>query len=242
MRDIGGGWILGSPNTHRRLVLDLVAETNAAVFFVNYTLAPDAQFPIPNQQAHAAVTWLHASDNAKRLGLDHKLTAFAGDSAGGTMAAAVNLMSLQKGLKHLLPKCNVLFYPVTDVSKESCSYQTFVNGPGLAAQTLRWMVGAFIPRKEDRRSILASPLLAGENILSGFPETLVVVAEVDPLRDEGEAFARHLSASGVRTTAMRVLGTVHDFVMLNALADTPATRLAIETAARGIKKAFAAKE
>ena len=236
--EIGGGWILGSPNTHRRLILDLMEETKAAVFFVNYARAPDAQFPVLIQQAHAAVAWLHAGKNAKSLGLDRKRTAFAGDSAGGAMAAAVNLMTIQSGLKRLLPKYQVLFYPVTDLTSESCTYQTFVDGPGLAAATLRWMINAFVPKKEDRQNILASPLLASKKLLSQFPETLVIVAEVDPLRGEGEAFARRLSASGVKTTAMRVLGTIHDFVMLNGLADTPAARLAIEVAGRGIKKAL----
>lgn len=241
MRETGGGWILGSPNTHRRLVLDLMESTGAAVFFVNYTRAPEAQFPVQDEQSFAAVSWLHAGDNAAKLGLDHQRTAFAGDSAGGQLAAAVNLMSIQKGRKHLLPRFQVLFYPVTDLAVESCTYTTFAQGPGLAAATLRWMANAFVPRREDRRSILASPLLASEKLLAQFPETLVIVAEVDPLRDEGEAFARRLSASGVSTTAMRALGTVHDFVLLNALANTPAARLAIEVAGSGIRKALAAR-
>ena len=125
-RTAGGGWILGSPNTHRRLMLDLVAETGAAVLFSNYTRSPEAQFPVPIQQSHAVVEWLH--DHGSTLSLDPKRVAFASDSAGGAMAAAVNIMSIQAKRKHLLPKYQVLFYPVIDVSKESCTYTTFKNG------------------------------------------------------------------------------------------------------------------
>jgi acetyl esterase len=204
---------------------------------VNYTRSPEAQFPIPIQQAHAAVTWLHER-GGKELFFDTQRVVFAGDSAGGAMAAAVNLFSLQTGRKDLLPLYLALFYPVTDVSKDSCTYKTFVNGPGLAVATLRWMIQAFVPNLEDRKNILASPALAGDRLLAQFPETLVMVAEVDPLREEGEEFARHLSQVGVRTTVMRVEGTVHDFVMLNGLAQTPASRLGVSVAGMSLKKAL----
>ncbi|KAA8894396.1 esterase/lipase [Sphaerosporella brunnea] len=233
----GGGWILGSPKTHRRLVLDLVFETDAAVFFVNYTRAPEAQFPVLIQQAQAAIAWLHEY-GYKELNLDHQRIAFAGDSVGGGMSAAVNFLSLQKGRRDLVPKFQALFYPLTDTSKESCTYQTFFDGPGLQVKTLRWMINAFAPNKSDRKSVLASPLLASDGLLKQLPETLVMVAEVDPLRQEGEEFARRLSAAGVRTTVVRVEGTVHDFVMLNGLAQTPAARLAVQVAGLYLKKAL----
>lgn len=119
---------MGSPNTHRHLVMDLVARTGAAVLFVNYTRSPEAQFPVPIQQAYAAVEWLHHADHAARLKLDPARVAFAGDSAGGAMAAAVNLLSLRQARHDLLPRGQVLFYPVTDLSRESCTYSTFKNG------------------------------------------------------------------------------------------------------------------
>ncbi|KAF8539408.1 Alpha/Beta hydrolase protein [Trichophaea hybrida] len=232
----GGGWILGSPNTHRRLVLDLVAETGAAVLFSNYTRSPEATFPVPIQQSHAVVDWLHAHGSS--FYLDSERIAFAGDSAGGAMAAAVNIISIEAGRKELLPKYQVLFYPVTDVSKKSCTYKIFKNGPGLATVTLHWMIGAFVPHKKDRLNPLASPLLAKDAVLKSMPETLLMVAEVDPLRAESEAFARRLSKNRVRTTVLRVEATVHDFVMLNGLSKTPAARVAIEAAGRSIKKAL----
>ncbi|KAI5784239.1 alpha/beta hydrolase fold-3 domain protein [Pyronema domesticum] len=232
----GGGWILGSPNTHRRLIFDLMKETNSAILFVHYTCSPEAQFPIPVQQAWSAVEWLQK--NGKKMNLDTSRVAFAGDSAGGAMAAAVNLMSIQKNAMNLIPKYQVLFYPVTDISKESCSYKTFAKGPGLVPETLRWMIGEYTHDSKARTNILASPLLASKEMLAKMPKTMIITAQADPLRQEGEDFAHKLKESGVQVTMTRAMGTIHDFVVLNPLAKTPATRTAIEAAGRALKKAL----
>ncbi|KAI5815102.1 putative lipase protein [Pyronema omphalodes] len=234
----GGGWILGSPNTHRRLMFDLLKETNSAILFVNYTRSPEAQFPIPVEQAWSAVEWLQS--NGKKLNLDASRVAFAGDSAGGAMAAAVNLISIQKNAMELLPRFQVLFYPVTDISKESCTYKTFAKGPGLTPDTLRWMIGEYTHDAQARTDILASPLLASTELLRYMPETMIITAQVDPLRQEGEDFAHRLVESGVQVTMMRALGTIHDFVMLNPLANTTATRVAIRTAGGSLREALMA--
>ena len=113
-------------------------------------------------------------------------------------------------------------------------------GPGLSAATLQWMIAAFVPNTADRRNPLASPLLASDAELRAMPETTVLVVEVDPLREEGEAFARRLATLGVRTTLLRAEGTIHDCAMLNALAHTPAVRATMLLAADALRRAFGA--
>ena len=153
------------------------------------------------------------------------------------MASALSLLAIHR--KTPLPKALVLFYPVTDISCESATYREFANGPGLVPETLRWMIDAFAPNTTVRTDAIASPIRAADADLAKFPETLLVVAEVDPLREEGEMFARKLAKNGVYVTVMRAEGTVHDFVMLNALANTPATRGTIELAGVKLRKALA---
>jgi acetyl esterase len=126
----------------------------------------------------------------------------------------------------------VLFYPVTDASLSQESYEEFANGPWLTRAAMEWFWDAYAPNKEDRKKITASPLSATEEQLKGLPPALVIVDENDVLRDEGEAYARKLMRAGVDVTAVRFLATHHDFVMLNALADTPASRAAVELAAQ----------
>lgn len=228
----GGGWVLGSANSHRRLALDLVERTGYAVFFVQYTPSPESQFPQPIVEAYAAVQYL--IKNGAKHGLSTKNFALAGDSAGGGMAISVTIKSIEK--KTPLPKVNVLFYPVTDLSRQSETYRTFYNGPGLTVPTLQWMGPLYVPNASDRTNPLVSPLLARNSLLAKFPETLTITAEVDPLRWEGEKFAERLAKNGVKAAVVRVLQTVHDFVLWNALADSPPTLAAIDLAASTIKR------
>jgi acetyl esterase len=124
----------------------------------------------------------------------------------------------------------VLFYPVTDASFSQESYDEFANGPWLTRAAMEWFWDAYAPNKEDRKRVTASPLSATVERLKGLPPALVIVDENDVLRDEGEAYARKLMQAGVEVTAVRFLATHHDFVMLNALAGTPASKAAIQLA------------
>jgi len=124
----------------------------------------------------------------------------------------------------------VLFYPVTDASLSQESYEEFANGPWLTRAAMEWFWDAYAPNKEDRTKVTASPLSATAERLKGLPPALVIVDENDVLRDEGEAYARKLMQAGVEVTAVRFLATHHDFVMLNALAGTPAAKAAIQLA------------
>jgi acetyl esterase len=222
----GGGWVLGSRNTHDRLLRDLVNGSHAAFVFVNYTPSPEAQFPVPIEQDYAATKYIaeHGSD----FDLDTSRLAVAGDSVGGNMVAVVT--QLAKERKGPAIRYQVLFYPVTDSSLSQDSYGEFADGPWLTRAAMEWFWDAYAPNKEDRKKVTAAPLSATSEQLKGLPPALVIVDENDVLRDEGEAYARKLMQSGVDVTAVRFLATHHDFVMLNALADTPASKAAIQLA------------
>jgi acetyl esterase len=222
----GGGWVLGSKHTHDRLLRDLVNGSHAAFVFVGYTPSPEAQFPVPIEQAYAATAYI--AEHGEDLDLDTSRLAVAGDSVGGNMVAVVT--QLAKRRKGPAIRYQVLFYPVTDSSFSQDSYEEFADGPWLTRAAMEWFWDAYAPNKEDRRKITATPLSATLDQLEGLPPALVIVDENDVLRDEGEAYARKLMEAGVDVTAVRFLATHHDFVMLNALADTPAAKAAIRLA------------
>jgi acetyl esterase len=162
--------------------------------------------------------------------------AVAGDSVGGNMSAAVTLMAKKHRGPHIA--FQVLFYPVTDSGFDTPSYNQFADGPWLTKHAMEWFWDAYLPDPADRKQPTATPLNASLDQLAGLPEALVIVDENDVLRDEGEAYARKLSDAGVRVTSIRYNGTIHDFVMLNALADTPATRGAITQAVAALRGAL----
>ena len=227
----GGGWILGDRDTHDRLVREIAVGVAAAVVFVDYARAPEARYPVAIEQAYAATRYV--VDQSASLRIDPLRLAVAGDSVGGNMAAAVTLMARQRrGPKIAF---QVLFYPVTDAGFDTSSYTRFADGPWLTKRAMQWFWDAYLPDPAARKQPTATPLNASLDQLTGLPEALVVVAENDVLRDEGEAYARMLSNAGVRVTSTRYHGTIHDFVMLNALADTPAARGAIAQAVSALK-------
>jgi acetyl esterase len=230
----GGGWILGDRDTHDRLIREIAVGVEAAVVFVDYSRSPEARYPVAIEQAYAATRYVAA--NAADLRIDPLRLAVAGDSVGGNMAAAVTLMAR----KRRDPKIafQVLFYPVTDSAFDTSSYTHFADGPWLTKRVMEWFWDAYLPDPAARKQPTATPLNASLDQLAGLPEALVIVDENDALRDEGEAYARKLSDAGVRVTSVRYNGTIHDFVMLNALADTPATRGAIAQAIGALRGAL----
>jgi len=230
----GGGWVLGDKDTHERLARELANAVDAAVVFTNYTPAPEAQYPVQNEQAYAALEW--AAANASEFGGDPNRIALVGDSVGGNMTAALTLMAKQRGGPRLAAQ--VLFYPVTDASFETESYQRYADGPWLTLAAMRWFWDAYLPDEDRRTEITASPLQASLEDLHGLPPALVINGEHDVLRDEGEAYARKLSQAGVRVTQARYAGTIHDFVLLNPITNTPAPRAAIAQAAAFLSEAL----
>ena len=230
----GGGWVLGSKDTHDRLLRDLTNGAQAAFVFVNYTPSPEAQFPVPIEQDYAATKYIaeHGSD----FGLDGSRLAVAGDSVGGNMVAVVT--QLAKERKGPAIRYQVLLYPVTDARMNTGSYSEFAGGPWLTKPAMEWFWNAYAPNREDRRKTTASPLLASVEQLKGLPPALVIVDENDVLRDEGEAYAKRLIEAGVDVTAVRILATHHDFALLNALAGTPACKAAVQMASEKLAAAL----
>jgi acetyl esterase len=230
----GGGWILGSKNTHDRLLRDLVNGTHAAFVFVNYTPSPEAQFPVPIEQDYAATKYI--AEHGKEFGLDGSRLALCGDSVGGNAVAV--LAQLAKERKGPAIAYQVMMYPVTDSSISQKSYEEFADGPWLTKKAMEWFWDAYAPNPEDRKKTMAAPLLATPEQLKGLPPALLIVDENDILRDEGEAYARKLIQAGVEVTALRVLATHHDYALLNALANTPATRVTVQLVSQKLSAAL----
>jgi acetyl esterase len=231
----GGGWVAGDIVTHDRLIREIAVAVPAAVVFVEYGRAPETQFPIAVEEAYAATRYV--VNNADRLTLDGTRVAVVGDGAGGNMAAAVTLLSKQRrGPKIVF---QVLFYPPTAAHFEAGSFEEWRNSPWLTPQDMQWLWNLYLPGPNERADVLATPLSATIDQLRGLPDALLLTAELDVLRDEGESYARKLQEAGVRTTCTRYIGTIHDFVMLNALADTPAARAALGQAVTALRSALA---
>jgi acetyl esterase/lipase len=222
----GAGWVFGNAHTHDRLVRDLAVGTHCAVVFPEYDRSPEARFPVAIEQVYTVTRWV-AKEGASE-GLDGTRIAVAGDSVGGNMTIAVTLLAKERREFSLAQQ--VLFYPVTDASFDTESYHDFAEGYFLRRDGMVWFWDQYTADEAERASILASPLRATTEELTGLPPALVITAEADVLRDEGEAYAAKLRAAQVPTTAVRYQGIVHDFVMVNALHDTQAARGAIAQA------------
>jgi acetyl esterase len=179
----------------------------------------------------------HVASHAGAFGADPDRIAIAGDSVGGNMAAVVAIMAKERGGPSLVAQ--LLLYPVTDATMATGSYDRFADGPWLTRAAMAWFWDQYLPEPAKRSDIHASPVNATLDDLAGLPQTLLVVDENDVLRDEGEAYGRKLAAAGVRVTSVRYNGTIHDFMMLNALAATPAVRGAVGQASGYLRYVFA---
>ena len=202
----GGGWVLGNIDTHDRVVRRLCRASNALIVSVEYRLAPEHRFPAPLDDCRAVTSWL--TKHASELRGDRERIAVAGDSAGGNLAAAVALASRADDGPDLAAQ--VLVYPVTDAA---CATPSFVeNGEGylLGADAMRWFWEQYLGPDGDPDNGHASVLRA--NALAGLPPALVITAEFDPLRDEGEAYAKHLEEAGNTVTVHRYDGMIHGFI------------------------------
>jgi acetyl esterase/lipase len=230
----GGGWVLGDFATHQRMVRDLVVASGAAAVFVNYTPSPEAQYPIAINQAYAATKWI--AENGATIGVDGQRLAVAGNSVGGNMATVVAMMAKDKGGPKI--KLQVLFWPVTNAYFKTASYNLYAKDRFLTKTLMMWMWDNYTTDANQRKEIYASPLLATTEQLKGLPPALVQTAENDILRDEGEAYARKLDEAGVKVTATRYNGMIHDWGLLNAISQVPATKSALLQAAVELKKAL----
>jgi acetyl esterase/lipase len=222
----GAGWVFGDAHTHDRLVRDLAVGTGAAVVFPEYTRSPDVRYPVANEQSYAVAQWVGTQGADE--GLDGTRIAIAGDSVGGNMAIALTLMAKERGDVSFTGQ--VLFYPVTDAAFDDASYNEYAEGYWLTRDAMKWYWDQYTASEDERAEITVSPLRADVGQLAGLPPALVINAECDVLRDEGEAYAAKLRRAGVPVTAVRYGGIIHDFVMLNSMHDTPQAKAAIAQA------------
>lgn len=230
----GAGWVFGNAGTHDRLVRELAVGAGAAAVFPEYSLSPEVHYPVAVEEIYAVAKWL--AEGAAGEGLDTSRVAVAGDSVGGNMTIATTLLAKERG--DISFAAQVLFYPVTDAAFDTGSYREFAEGFWLTRKAMQWFWDQYTTDPKERSLSTVSPLRASIDELKGLPKALVINAEGDVLRDEGEAYARNLRRAGVDVTAIRYAGTIHDFVMLNALANTNTARAATAEAASFLHEAL----
>lgn len=228
----GGVWIAGDFDNHKRLVRDLVVGTGAASVFIEYTPIPVAVFPTQMEECYSGLKWV--ADHGSEAGLDGSRIAVAGNSVGGDMSAALTLMARDRKGPRI--SYQVLFVPATDASVDTKSYSDFGTGRFLTRDFMEFGWNIYAPDEKTRNNPYASPLRATLDQLKDLPPALVITAENDPLRDEGEAYAARLKEAGVSVAAVRYNGTIHDFVALNALRHVPSTVAALKQAEDGLRE------
>jgi acetyl esterase len=231
----GAGWVFGNNATHDRLIRELADGAGAALVFPNYGLSPEVHYPHALEEGYAVLRWI--ADHGAEKNLDGSRIAIAGDSVGGNMSAALTLIAKERSGPELAAQA--LFYPVTDASFDTDSYDQFAEGYFLRRDGMQWFWDQYAPDEAQRDEVTASPLRATTDQLAGLPPALVITAEADVLRDEGEAYGRKLREAGVDVSATRYEGVIHDFMMLNALRETNGAKAAISQAIAYLKDALA---
>jgi acetyl esterase len=229
----GGGWVLGDTTTHDRLARELAAGAEATVVFVDYGRAPEYRYPVAIEQAFAAIKYV--SERGEELAIDRTRLSVAGESSGGNMATVVSLMARERGGPHIAGQ--LLLYPATSADFETPSYREFAEGPWLTRRAMEWFWDQYLPDHTLRRDSHASPLLASLDQLAGLPPAAIITAENDVLRDEGEAYGRKLMQAGVEVVATRYIGTIHDFMTLDAMSQAAPTMAAMSQAVHFLRNA-----
>jgi acetyl esterase len=227
----GGGWVIGSLDSHDNLCRTLANRARAVVVSVDYRLAPESRYPAAAEDCFAATRWI--AGHAAEIGGDGARLAVAGDSAGGNLAAVVSLMARDRGgpaIRH-----QALIYPVTDPDFERASYRENAEGYLLTRDAMRWFWDHYVPDAARRDDAYVSPLRAKD--VAGLPPATVVTAEFDPLRDEGEAYAARLREAGVATTLTRHDGQIHGFVSMFEIFDRG--KAALDEIAAALRSALA---
>lgn len=212
----GGGWVMGDEYVYDNLIKKISAGANVAIVFPEYTRAPEAQYPVQINEIYSVLNYVY--EHADEMNFDRNKIAIMGDSAGGNMAAVTAMRVKDDDAVKI--KFLLLIYPVTNADMDTDSYHHFKDGPWLTKKSMEYFWDAYVPEKKLRKDKFVSPLYAELEDLKGLPSTLIITDENDVLCDEGEAFARKLDDAGVDVVNVRINGTHHDFVMLNALSET----------------------
>ncbi len=230
----GAGWVFGSFHTHEKLVRELAARTNSLVVFPEYSLSPEAKYPVAIEQCYYILSNIRKIIGDENVCLNKSTLMIAGDSVGGNMAIAMALMIKKNGGPKL--RKMLLYYPVTNACFDTPSYRQFAVDYYLYRAGMQWFWQQYTTCEADRNQITASPLRANLDCLKGLPETMIINGQADVLRSEGEAFGERLRLAGVPVTAIRVQGMIHDFVMLNSLDQTKACRTAMDASTAWINR------
>jgi acetyl esterase len=225
----GGGWVIGNLDSHDRECRTLANQARCAIVAVDYRLAPEHKFPAAVDDAYAATKFV--AENATELGIDASQIAVGGDSAGGTLATVTAMIAQERGGPRLLYQ--VLVYPVVDLNAKTASRTEFAEGYFLSLAGMDWFTNLYLARPEDALHPYASPM---HGDASGLPPALVLTAECDPLRDEGEAYARKLEAAGTPVRYRCCAGMFHPFFVLGGVID--GAREAHATVAKELRAAF----
>lgn len=233
----GGGWVLGDVETYDRFVREIVNGSGAAVVFVEYSRAPEERYPVAVEECYAATQWV--ADHASEIRVLPDQIAVAGDSAGGNIAASVTILAKQRGGPRI--DVQVLIYPATTATFDTPSFEQFADGHFLTRDATLWFWRQYVPDPAQDSEPTACPLKASLDQLKDLPPALIITAECDILRDEGEMYARKLAQAGVSATCTRYLGAIHGFMGLNALAETPAARAATAQMNDRLRQVFAAR-
>ena len=208
----GGGWVVCNLDTHDVVCRALARRSGAVVVSVDYRLAPEHKFPAAVEDCYAATLWV--AQNAERLGIRLDRIAVGGDSAGGNLAAVIARKCRDEQGPPLAMQ--ILVYPVTNLASTSTpSYEEFADGYFLTRAAMQWFRDHYLARPADAEDPSASPLLAVN--LGGLPPALVLTAECDVLRDEGEAYAKRLEQAGVRVSMIRCPATIHAFFTMQGV-------------------------
>lgn len=226
----GGGWVFGTLDSIDRTMRALTNASGCVVISVDYRLAPEHKFPAAVEDADAALRYV--AEHTEEFGIDPNRIATGGDSAGGNLAAVVCLMARDRGG----PKVafQLMVYPVTDYGDARPSSREFADGYLLTSAAMDYFWGHYLARTEDGQHPHASPLKAKS--LAGLPPAMVITAECDPLRDQGEAYAQRLKEAGVPVDVKRYDGAIHAFFNLAGVIDSG--RQAIEDAGAALKQAL----
>ena len=209
----GGGWVTGDIASHEAICCELANTVGCVVVSVEYRRAPEHKYPAAVEDAYAATRWVH--DHAEEIRVDRDRIAIGGDSSGGNLAAAVAQMLRDN--HDFKPALQVLVYPVIDFRFDTPSYEENAKNYGLTREKMRWYWNCYLAREEDGAEPYASPVRAAN--LAGLPPALIITAQHDPLRDEGEAYARRLRQCGVEVTLSRYDGMIHGFFRREAIFD-----------------------
>ena len=230
----GGGWGFGSFHTHEKLVRELSARTDSLVVFPEYSRSPEAKYPTAIEQCYFILSHIKEIIGDCFSVFDCTSLTVAGDSVGGNMAIAMALMSAMRQGPCIYKL--LLYYPVTNACFDTPSYQQFAVDYYLYREGMKWFWQQYTTSLKNRNQVTASPLRAGIDCLGCFPQVMIINGQADVLRSEGEAFGEKLRCAGVEVTALRVQGTIHDFVMLNALDQTNACRTAMDASTQWINR------